>query len=113
MEAAQISVRRAVVDKLPVEAIRAADADRASMAPVFVQAIEQYLAVGADQRAKDALFFIFHMLGSWRETSAYRPLARLLRRPSEELRTVLFDAAGETSHRVGRCPVRGRPPAAL
>jgi hypothetical protein len=109
MDAAQILDRLAVIDTLPVEAIRAADADRASMAPVFVQAIEQYLAVGADQRAKDALFFIFHMLGSWRETSAYRPLARLLRRPSEELRTVLFDAAGETSHRVVAAVFDGDP----
>jgi hypothetical protein len=46
------------------------------------------------------LFFIFHLLGEWREASAYRPLARLLRSPGDEIDAVLGDGITSTSHRV-------------
>jgi hypothetical protein len=108
MDPGRILDRLAVVDHLPVEAIRAADADRATMAPVFVQKIENYLAAD-DLFPDDALFFIFHMLGSWREKSAYRPLAKLLRRPSGELDAVLSDAVTDTSHRVMAAVFDGDP----
>ena len=75
----------AASDGLPAEAIRAADAHRADMAPVFIELVEQYLAGETQRSLGNALFFIFHMLGSWREKSAYRPLAKLLRRPADEI----------------------------
>jgi hypothetical protein len=53
------------------------------------------------------LFWIFHLFGEWREKSAYRPLARLLRRP--EIYDVLGDAVGETSHRVMAAVFDGDP----
>jgi hypothetical protein len=108
MNPARILDRLAVVDHLPVEAIRAADADRVTMAPIFVQVIEQYLAED-EPDADGALFFIFHLLGSWRETLAYRPLARLLRLPAEEIEMNLSDAITETSHRVMAAVFDGDP----
>jgi len=70
MDAAQLLAQLAFQRRLPVEAIRAASADRTSVAPIFVHAIEQYVSPGGDRSAKDALFFIVHLLGDWREKSA-------------------------------------------
>ena len=63
----------AVVGRLPDAAIRAANADRATAVPMFLQAIEQYLAGQMEPSRAQALFVIFHLLGQWREKSAYRP----------------------------------------
>lgn len=87
MEATEILDRLAVRGPLPIEAINAAKADRAAVVPVFLEAIERYLSEGGSSATQDALFFVFHLLGEWREQSAYRPLARLLRRPSDEVST--------------------------
>lgn len=67
--------------KLPVEAIRAARADRGTMVPVFLQSIDEFSSPDGALVAPAALFFIFHLLGEWREKSAYRPLASFLRLP--------------------------------
>jgi len=109
MDAAEILDRLAFQERLPVEAIRAADADRASVVPIFVDAIEQYLSPGADPSVQDSLFFIFHLLGSWREKSAYRPLARLLHRPRDDIDTIFGGAITETSHRVMAAVFDGDP----
>ena len=95
---------------LPVEAIRAADADRAAVLPAFLQAVEDYVAGEEAARAKPwAIFFIFHLLGSWREKSAYRPLARLLTLAGDELDDVLGGAITETTHRVMAAIFDGDP----
>ena len=52
---------------------------------------------------------MFHLLGDWRATSAYRPLARLLRLPPDEIEAILGDAAVETSHRVMAAVFDGDP----
>jgi hypothetical protein len=97
-------------DGLPVEAIRAADADRAAVLPAFLQAVEDYVAGEEAARAKPwAIFFIFHLLGSWREKSAYRPLARLLTLAGDELDDVLGGAITETAHRVMAAVFDGDP----
>jgi hypothetical protein len=106
MEPAQLIAQLAVQDKLPVESIHAASADRARMAPVFIEAIEQY-ASGTDRSTRDSIFFIFHLLGEWREKSAYRPLARLLRCPRDDL--PLGDAVTTTTHRVMAAVFDGDP----
>ena len=96
--------------RLPLDAISAARAERASLLPLFMQAIEQYPATeDDDDSARDALFLIFHLLGEWREKSAYRPLARLLRRPADEIEAILGDATTETSHRVMAAVFDGDP----
>ncbi len=101
MEIARILDDLTFYERLPVEALRAADANRQALVPVFLDAIEQYLAKDADGRDdENPLFFIFHLLGSWREKSAYRPLGRLLRVGAAEIDYILGDGTTETSHRV-------------
>ena len=109
MDAAQILSELAQIDRLPVEAIRAADADRASAVPMFLDTIERYLTEGDDRATQQALFFMFHMLGQWREKAAYRPLARLLRRPPQELDDLLGYASTENAHRVMAAVFDGDP----
>jgi hypothetical protein len=94
---------------LPTEAIRAADAQRAAMAPMFIEIIEHYLAAKPRPAVADALFFVFHMLGSWREKSAYRSLAKLLSLPADELEPILGGACSETAHRVMAAVFDGDP----
>jgi uncharacterized protein len=95
---------------LPVEAIRAAEADRAAVIPAFLQAVEQYVSGDEAARAKPwPIFFIFHLLGSWREKPAYRPLARLLNLPADDLDRVLGGAITENTHRVMAAVFDGDP----
>lgn len=97
-------------ERLPAEAIRATGASRATTLPVFLDAIETYLAQSDEERKRpSALFFIFHILGSWRETSAYRPLAQLLQSQRGDDRSAIGDAAVETSHRVMAAVFDGDP----
>src|SRR5262249_3943881 len=84
-------------------------AQRASITPVFIDLIEEYLEGSTEPFVKRALFFAFHLLGEWREKSAYRPLATLLRRPSDEIEDLLGDAITETSHRVMAAVFDGAP----
>ena len=86
---------------LPKEALKAASAQRAEMLPLFLNEIEAYLALEPAARAKPTpLFFIFHLLGEWREKAAYRPLARLLRLPDHGIDAIFGDGITSTSHRV-------------
>jgi Protein of unknown function (DUF1186)/SEC-C motif len=87
-------------ERLPVEAIEAARGRRSSIVPTFLEVIDGYLTAASKPPVQQALFFIFHLLGEWREKSAYRPLVELLRLPPDELETILGDAKTETSHRV-------------
>jgi hypothetical protein len=110
MEIARILDELTFYERLPVEALRAADANRRALVPVFLDAIEQYLAKDADGRDdENPLFFIFHLLGSWREKSAYRPLARLLRIGTDEIEYLLGEGTTATSHRVMAAVFDGDP----
>jgi uncharacterized protein len=108
MDAAQLVTQLEFQNRLPIEAIRAANADRAHSVPIFLQAIEKFVSLG-DRSAKDSLFFIFHMLGDWREKSAYRPLAQLLRCPSDDIDQIFGDGVTTTSHRVMAAVFDGDP----
>jgi len=66
-------------ERLPVEAIRAAAAGRMAAVPIFVHAIEQYLSSSGNLSAKDAHFFIFHLVGEQLKSIQY--LAALSPRP--------------------------------
>src|SRR5258708_34342796 len=81
---------------MPTEAIRAAMADRATVAPLLLEAIEKCEPNGEVE--ENGLFIAFHLLGQWREKPAYRALARFLRRPDVEL--ILGSATTETSHKI-------------
>jgi hypothetical protein len=109
MDAAQILERLADRPGLPTEALRAAAADRASCVPIFLDAIEQYLSPGGRQIPRAAIFLVFHLFGDWREKSAYRPLARFLRSPPDEINVVLGDAITVTTHRVMAAVCDGDP----
>jgi hypothetical protein len=109
MDAAQILDRLAQRPGLPIEALRAAGADRVSVVPLFLDAIEEYLAPSGGSIPADALFLVFHLLGEWQEKSAYRPLARLLRCPQDKLDSVFGDAVTETTHRVMAAVFDGDP----
>jgi hypothetical protein len=86
---------------LPREVLKAASAQRGEIVPVFLKEIEDYLALKPAARSKSTpLFFIFHLLGEWREKAAYRPLARLLRLPRGEVDRIFGDGITTTSHRV-------------
>ena len=109
MDATQILNELATAESMPIEAIAAARADRAAVAPAFVRAVERVVA-GSDAPEDDAaLFVVFHLLGEWREKSAYRPLAELLRLPTYEIEDVLGDAVPETCHRVMAAVFDGDP----
>ena len=97
-------------DGLPIEAISAAGADRASMLPAFLEAIETFISASSEERAKPSpMFFIFHLLGSWREKSAYRPLAKLLRCAGPDVDDVLGDAITEHSAQIMAAVFDGDP----
>jgi Protein of unknown function (DUF1186)/SEC-C motif len=88
-------------DGLPREALKAASAQRVDKLPLFLDEIETYLALEPAAQAKPTpLFFIFHLLGEWREKAAYRPLARLLRLPRRDVDAIFGDGITTTSHRV-------------
>ncbi len=109
MDATQIISELAVAERLPVETIKAARANRAALAPAFVRAVEQVVRGDAPPETCRALFLVFHLLGEWREKSAYRPLAALLRLPSDEIEDLLGDATTATSHRVMAAVFDGDP----
>ena len=108
MDPMQVIEELGVPGRLPVEAIRAAQADREAMVPVFLRTIDDFLELKAPVDP-NALFFIFHLLGEWREKSAYWPLAVFLRLPGDVLNTILGEAITETSHRVMAAVFDGDP----
>src|SRR3979490_1488535 len=81
---------------LPTEAIHAATADRSTVAPLLLEAINR--SEPTSEIEENGLFIAFHLLGQWREKSAYRTLAGFLRRP--DIYSFLGDATTETAHRV-------------
>ena len=110
MEPEKILHELTYADGLPREALKAASAQRVEMLPLFLDEIETYLALEPAARAKPTpLFFIFHLLGEWREKAAYRPLARLLRLPRRDVDTIFGDGITTTSHRVMASVFDGDP----
>ncbi|MBV8825210.1 MAG: DUF1186 domain-containing protein [Hyphomicrobiales bacterium] len=110
MDVQEILEKFSNYDGLPVEAIRAAEADRAAMVPVFLQVIQTFISASSEERAYPSpIFFIFHLLASWREKSAYQPMVRLLRCPRDDLENILGDAITETSARVIAAVFDGDP----
>jgi hypothetical protein len=86
---------------LPREALEAAGQSRDEMLPVFLDYISRLQSSGInDLEGMDAFIFMFFLLAEWRETRAYRPLAKLLRRDPEFLDALLGDSITEASARV-------------
>jgi hypothetical protein len=96
--------------RLPREALKAAAERRAELAPILINEIEAYLSLPADQRAASTpVFYAFHLLGDWKDKSAYRPLSRLLRCPPHELDVQIGDGLVETAHKVMASVFDGDP----
>jgi hypothetical protein len=108
MDPMQVIEKLGVRTRLPVEAIRAAQADRETMVPIFLRTIDDFLELRGSVDP-NALFFMFHLLGEWGEKSAYWPLAVLLRLPPDVLDNILGDAITMTSHRVMAAVFDGDP----
>jgi hypothetical protein len=71
MDAAEILNQLTHAAGLPKAALQAASEQRAEMVPVFLREIDSYLGLAPADRAKPTpLFFIFHLLGEWREKPA-------------------------------------------
>ena len=87
-------------EALPVEAIRAAGANREALTPRFIDAFASFTQSNNQDDVTGLLFLAFHLLGEWRDKSAYRPLTRFLRCPGEQVDAVLGDCITETSHRI-------------
>lgn len=110
MDAAKIIDQLTHAQGLPKAALRIASARRTELVPLFLREVDSYLALAPADRAKPTpLFFIFHLLGEWREKSAYRLMTRLLRCPSHELEAILGDAITSTSHRIMAAVCDGDP----
>ena len=90
-------------DMFPKEAMAAARADQDTMIPIFVDFVSRLGTSQISQTLESevtALIPIFHLLGEWRDTRAYKPLLRLLRQPTKTVDYLLGDAITETSFRV-------------
>ena len=108
MDPLRVIEELAVPGRLPVDAIRAAQANRETMVPIFLRTIDDLLELRSPVDP-NALFFMFHLLGEWREKSAYWPLAIFLQLPTEVLDSILGDCITETSHRVMAAVFDGDP----
>ena len=102
MDALQLVEALSEWEELPVDAIRAAQANRETMAPVFLRSIEEFLSLDGEPVSPAALFLMFHLLGEWREKSAYRPLAYLLRLPLGVSTTTLKSCLSSSSRGESR-----------
>jgi hypothetical protein len=110
MEVGKILHELTYAEGLPKEALKAATTHREEMLPLFIEEIETFLALKPAARDKSTpLFFIFHLLGEWREKAAYRPLARLLRLTRPEVDRIFGDGITTTSHRVMAAVFDGDP----
>jgi hypothetical protein len=77
-------------DGLPRAAVRAAATDRTRLAPRFIGLVEEFLTLLPAEHPKPTpSFFIFHLLGDWREKVAYRTGAGHERKDADEFRAVL------------------------
>ena len=69
--------------------------------PIFLDHIDRLLEVDVDTFDEDLPFvFIYHLLAEWRETRAYRPMARLLRRDPTFVDALMGDGITECGARV-------------
>lgn len=103
MTPAEILRELARNDIFPKEAMAAATAQRHIMAPIFVDLLsrisQQHSGAMRDTDIA-ALIPVVYLLGQWRETRAYRPLLRLMRRPTRTLDLTLGDAVTESTFRL-------------
>jgi hypothetical protein len=81
------------------------------MVPLFLEKIERFTSSQGQtsQAEANSLFIAFHLLGEWREKTAYRSLAKFLQLSDRRLEPVLGDGKTVTSHRVMAAVFDGDP----
>lgn len=92
--------------EFPKAAILAARAQRPEIVPRFIAVVDDFVDNGTNE---EAVFLIFHLLGEWRETSAYRPLCRLLQCDMFKIEAAIGDAKTETCRGVVAAVFDGDP----
>jgi hypothetical protein len=97
------------VRTLPAKAIESAEAQRDALVPLFIRDFERFTSTQDTQLGLQALFVAFHLLGGWREKSAYRQLAKFLRLPETAVESILGQAITETIHRPMAAVFDGDP----
>lgn len=82
-------------------AYRAANEHRQAAVPAFIEYIEATADANDLGRASEfeAVFWLLCMLAEWRETRAYRPVARLFRCDPQFLDDLMDNAISENCHR--------------
>ncbi len=106
MEFDDILAGLSTMGRLPEAAIDAARARHPGIVPRFIDIIDGFVDDGTNE---DAVFLIFHLFGEWRETAAYRPLARLLQCDVEKLESAIGDATTSTAARIMAAVFDGDP----
>jgi hypothetical protein len=88
-------------EELPEAALREASARRDELVDRFVTEVERWTAdVDVDPDEPSPVFFLVHLLGSWREPRAYDLLCRVLRSDPDRLEAALGDASTTTIPRI-------------
>jgi|tagenome__1003787_1003787.scaffolds.fasta_scaffold20960742_3 hypothetical protein len=102
MDSAQIIAEFKQAIKVPVDAVREAEQRREEMVPLLNDIIAHAAKAPLDEVTdqEGLVFMAFHLLGSWRVTSAYHVVADLLGSDSEKVEWLLGDAVTITSHKV-------------
>ena len=99
----EIFTTLAVSEGFPREALVAAGERRDEMVPLFLDQIERLRNADADTSSEadvSAFLFVYYLLGEWRDSRSYRPLAALLRQDPDYLELLLGDAITEGTKRV-------------
>ena len=88
-------------EDLPEEAQREATSRRAELVEPFLAEVERWIAdTDADPDEPSPLFFLVHLIASWRERRGYALLCRMLRADPARLEAALGDAITETIPRL-------------
>ncbi|MTH94716.1 DUF1186 domain-containing protein, partial [Roseibium sp. RKSG952] len=99
----QILADLASVESLPRTAMAEAGQRREEMIPSFLELIERLSVARIDtlnETDRDAAVYIYYLLGEWRDSRAFRPLATLLRQDPDMLELLFGDALTEGTARV-------------
>jgi hypothetical protein len=102
MDSGQIIAEFKQATEVPVEAVREAERQREVVAPLLIDVLARAAKAPVEELMdQDGLIFLaFHLLGSWKETSAYSAVTDLLGSDGEKVEWLLGDAVTITAHRV-------------
>ncbi|GEO39083.1 hypothetical protein GGE65_006885 [Skermanella aerolata] len=102
MDSGRIIAEFKQATEVPVEAVREAEQQREVLAPLLIDVLAQAAKDPVEELVdQDGLIFLaFHLLGSWKETSAYSAVTDLLGSDVEKVEWLLGDAVTITAHRV-------------